>query len=173
MKRYFLIIFISLLFISISLFSQSLTGYLWQLQNPTKALVSELIGFDTDIFTYMSVDLNSIETSALNGTYKITDDKIILKFETGKKKIYKMTWINVNKVILSNNQTCLTYVKFKTSEDYFMKYQQSSNKDKKCKFCSGTNLCPVCEGIGIFSASDYSSPCAACGATGKCYKCKK
>jgi len=57
MKKSFITLFVGLLIISSSLSAQSFAGYMWQLQNPTNKNTSELMGFDTDYFTYMSIDL--------------------------------------------------------------------------------------------------------------------
>lgn len=174
MKRYFLAILVGLLFISNSLHSQSMTGYMWQLQNPKETFLSELMGFDTETFLYMSIDLKTRETSVSNGTYKIAGNEITLKFENRKKTVYKMTWVSVNKVIFTHNKDSFIYVKFKTAEDQFMEYKQALIKEQKnCDICYGEGICLSCGGLGIYSVSGFSSPCAACSATGRCWKCKK
>jgi len=178
MKKSFIALFVGLLIISSSLFAQSFTGYMWQLQNPTNKHTSELMGFDTDYFTYMSIDLETRQTLVINGTYKISSDgkTIELKFETGEKFIYQLTWWGKNKATLTNSKTSLTYVKFRTKEDRFMEYQHKYKEaTEECSLCLGSGVCQSCYGTGIYLAKDFSGPCAACSATGRCwhYKTKK
>jgi hypothetical protein len=177
MKKSFITLFVGLLIISSSLSAQSFAGYMWQLQNPTNKNTSELMGFDTDYFTYMSIDLATRQTLVLTGTYKISSDKktIELKFETGEKFTYQLTWWGKNKATLENSSTTLLYVKFRTREDRFMEYRHK-HKDlvsEECSLCLGSDICQSCQGTGIYISKDFTCPCAACGATGKCWHFKK
>jgi len=169
MRRYLITIPLGWLFISTSLFSQSLVGYMWQLQNPKVAALSELIGFDNDYFNRMAINLETRQISINDGNCKISNNTITLKFNDNKKTVFKLKWLNPNKVILSNDKDSFIYAKLGSAEN---KYFYPLTKVIICKDCDNTGICNACDGTGIFSICDYSGPCAACSGSGKCWHCQ-
>lgn len=170
-------------------FSQSLDEGIWQLQNPSVANRSEMMGFEKDSrFSYVVCILGSGSQSKFKGIYNLTGNSLTLFFEDGTTAAFILVWVNANKIELVSNDKIMYYAKSLSPEDHFLQnaingINQRSNFNsgthdiyqdapKTCGVCLGVGRCNVCRGTGVYSAYGYSSQCSACEGTGKCWKCQ-
>ena len=188
MKKFIIIIFLGLLF-SGSVFSQELSNCVWQLQNPTINVNSEMISFKNGRFNYATMNLSTKEKTDQNGSYQILGNQMTLTFDGSQSFVFNITWITPSKMALTMNGNNLFYAKAGTIDDQFMKnlifstnsgvYNSGYNESpstttteyKVCYTCLGTGSCKVCGGTGTYSLLGYSNTCSACKGSGKCWHC--
>ncbi|EKD69944.1 MAG: hypothetical protein ACD_46C00692G0003 [uncultured bacterium] len=123
-KIFIILIVLTEVLVFVPAFPQKLNGA-WQLQNPAVKLDCVIILFDTSQFSYTTIDLNplSYKISQAYGTYRTVNDSIMLSFSDGKELVLRITWVTLNKFILSDlfdDNRILIYSRFESPEDQYM-----------------------------------------------------
>jgi len=193
-----LFLIITVLLTTVSIYCQTLEGYLWQLQNPAAINISSLLKFSKGHFSNSFVDMTTGQMQEAFGVYKYPGKTISITVNN-VCYAYNVKWVNSNKVIFSNANEKLIYSKSNTTEDtYFQRYMAwysgngnysggsygsggyyggggnyNTPKQEICYTCQGVGSCKICGGLGECSNSYTSGrhTCTACGGDGKCWHC--
>jgi len=185
-KRFFFLAILWLFVVNI-IYSQMLEGGVWQWQNPPSINISSLITFKSGSISNSTTDLLTNQSNKVSGTYKHSGSSLLVTIDNTKYN-YSISWINKNKLILSDGENKLICAKVGTTDDtYFQRYMawyigggsyggsnSTPSKSEICYTCRGIGRCIVCEGMGkwknSFAPFEWHE-CSACEGTGKCWHC--
>lgn len=186
-------IILMVLFFTNNIFSQ-LKG-VWQLQNSSGALISEIISFDGgDVYSYSISDLSKLKSKIFEekGTYKLTGKQIIISTKT--KTIFNIRWCSSNKIILTRDDNDFIFSRALSNDDMWnVRYRTTlmnmminpggyptnpgtsndisypTQSTTMCTGCRGTGTCQNCFGSGTYSRYGVSVKCSC--TNGKCPIC--
>ena len=158
----------------------------WQLQNPSPATVSMMIGFNNKgEYNWTATNLATKEQSSGKGSYVLNGDKLYMQVSEDNTVIFIINWFSTTKMSLTYNDNKYIYAVIGSYEDHFMQNLLNSQnsgsyynttpttqpKSHTCYTCNGTGSCTVCRGSGYYSMYGYGGTCSACSGTGKCWGC--
>lgn len=178
MKKILLILFITIISCNFSFSQLKYLCQVWQLQNPSPASISLMIGFTSKgEYTCVSTNLSNYEQSSSKGTFILNDHDLTIKINNDVN-VFILTWYSTTKMSLNYKGYNYIYAVVNSSDDHFMenllnnsgKYSENS-QSTKCYTCYGSGKCQVCKGSGYYSAYGYGGKCTACNGSGKCWHC--
>jgi hypothetical protein len=153
---------------SLPIFSQSIIG-VWQVQNPVRPSVSEMLLFRADKQFYdTTVDLVTKQSGITCGYYEFNDGALLLKFNQacGGARIYcSIGWIKETVFGLAMDGSCYVLAKSKSADDHFFsnfiagEFLNAQQTSHVCVPCNGTGYCHVCDGKGYLYQGKVCPSC--------------